>query len=393
MNKKGFTLLEVLVIIVLLGVLSSVIIPSAFKVIQDSKNRSYRTLIDTIENNANLYISDHRDDIETAISSTGSYDLTLDDLVDEGLLKAPIINPKTDKAIPLTKKVTIKLDEDGVYQICYEDNEACSSLENNAVIAFGTNGNSTYAKSRSTSVTVTDNLGVNEASLKYLWTKSSSEITESVMNANGTSFTNGATINSPIGITGRYYLWILAKNNSADVTIKRTNAFYLDNATPTIIFGTNGNSTYAKSRSTSVTISDAYSGINSSSLKYLWSQSSSGITESDINTSGTTLTSESVINSPAGVTGGYYLWILAKDNVNNTAVIKTNVFNLDNTKPVITMSGSSPVTINVGSTYTDAGATATDNIDGNITISIQKTSKVTPSAVGIYTVTYNVVTN
>ncbi len=62
----------------------------------------------------------------------------------------------------------------------------------------------------------------------------------------------------------------------------------------------------------------------------------------------------------------------------------------DTTAPVITLLGTSPITVAVGSTYTDAGATALDNIDGNLTLSIAVTNPVNTSAVGSYTVTYNV---
>ena len=48
------------------------------------------------------------------------------------------------------------------------------------------------------------------------------------------------------------------------------------------------------------------------------------------------------------------------------------------------------LTIEVGSTYTDAGATATDNYDGDITSSIVTVNPVDTDVVGQYTVTYNV---
>jgi hypothetical protein len=58
--------------------------------------------------------------------------------------------------------------------------------------------------------------------------------------------------------------------------------------------------------------------------------------------------------------------------------------------PVITLLGNSPVTIQVGSTYTDAGATALDNYDGNLTSSIVVTGSVNTAVVGTYTLSYNV---
>ena len=62
----------------------------------------------------------------------------------------------------------------------------------------------------------------------------------------------------------------------------------------------------------------------------------------------------------------------------------------DVTPPVITLVGTSPITKEFGSTYTDVGATAADNIDGNITANIVTVNPVNTSILGAYTVTYNV---
>ena len=62
----------------------------------------------------------------------------------------------------------------------------------------------------------------------------------------------------------------------------------------------------------------------------------------------------------------------------------------DTTPPVITRLGSATVTLNEGGTYSDAGATATDNIDGTITGSIVTVNPVNVNTAGTYTVTYNV---
>jgi len=56
--------------------------------------------------------------------------------------------------------------------------------------------------------------------------------------------------------------------------------------------------------------------------------------------------------------------------------------------PVITLNGAASVETPTGSAYTDAGATALDNIDGNLVPS--STSNVNTSVVGNYSVTYNV---
>jgi len=92
------------------------------------------------------------------------------------------------------------------------------------------------------------------------------------------------------------------------------------------------------------------------------------------------------------VVGSYIITYTAKDSSNNTAT-DTRVVNVinDNIAPVITLNGSSTVTINVGTNYVDAGAIATDNIDGNLTGSIIRTNPINASStVGVYSVIYTV---
>jgi hypothetical protein len=62
----------------------------------------------------------------------------------------------------------------------------------------------------------------------------------------------------------------------------------------------------------------------------------------------------------------------------------------DTTLPVITLLGENPVTVEVGDTYTDAGAIATDTYDGDITSSIVTISNVDTAVLGTYEVFYNV---
>lgn len=62
----------------------------------------------------------------------------------------------------------------------------------------------------------------------------------------------------------------------------------------------------------------------------------------------------------------------------------------DTTKPVISIVGPSVVEITKGSNYVDAGATALDDIDGDITINIVTVNPVDINTVANYTITYNV---
>ena len=119
------------------------------------------------------------------------------------------------------------------------------------------------------------------------------------------------------------------------------------------------------------------------------------------------------------ITGGGLAWLTLTDNGDGTAdlsgtpaetdvgdlVVTLNVsdgtlageqtFTItvaalpDTTAPVITLSGGA-VTLTVGDSYTDAGATATDDVDGDITANIVTDNPVDTGTAGTYTVTYNV---
>ena len=92
---------------------------------------------------------------------------------------------------------------------------------------------------------------------------------------------------------------------------------------------------------------------------------------------------------------------------NAAATVERRVTVEDQTAPVISLVGASAVSIGQGATYTDAGATAMDNIDGDITNWITTTivynnntadsiddmavATVNTSGVGVYTITYSVI--
>jgi len=59
----------------------------------------------------------------------------------------------------------------------------------------------------------------------------------------------------------------------------------------------------------------------------------------------------------------------------------------DTTPPNITLNGSSSLSLNLGENYTELGAIAMDNIDGNLAVSIS--GSVDTSTVGRYTITYS----
>ena len=192
-------------------------------------------------------------------------------------------------------------------------------------VTFGTNGNTTYAKSQSTTVTVTDSgSGVNTSSLKYQWTQSTTAPAESTFS---TTFTSGKAITKNTGTGSNWYLWILAKDNAGNKTIKRSNAFYLDNTAPTA--SVSPTAPVAKNKVT-ITLKDA-----NSKVKY-WAVTTS--TTAPTTTSTTATTNTSTLNTwypvtaatqvsttfTPGTTSKYYVWV--KDSVGNGATAYAATF-------------------------------------------------------------------
>jgi hypothetical protein len=100
-------------------------------------------------------------------------------------------------------------------------------------------------------------------------------------------------------------------------------------------------------------------------------------------------TTGTVNNKVAGI---YYVAYAVNDKAGNTdSIVRTiNVLAPDTIKPIITLLGNNPDTIMQNKSYSDPGATATDNVDGNITNKITKLSILDTSKIGTYIITYSV---
>ncbi|WP_299112136.1 immunoglobulin-like domain-containing protein [uncultured Winogradskyella sp.] len=92
------------------------------------------------------------------------------------------------------------------------------------------------------------------------------------------------------------------------------------------------------------------------------------------------------------ISGTYFVNYNVSDSSGNAAaqVTRTVNVNADTTPPVITLIGASTIDLLIGDTYTEQGATATDNIDGDITANIVIAGTVNTNTAGVYQVTYNV---
>lgn len=117
LNYKGFTLVELLAVIAIMGMLAVIMVPTISGVIEENKTNNSANLKNSIKSSARAYISDNRYEIKLdnnscnnntrniiSIDNTSISDskITVKLLVDKGYLKSNsgnIINPETNNPI------------------------------------------------------------------------------------------------------------------------------------------------------------------------------------------------------------------------------------------------------------------------------------------------------
>jgi hypothetical protein len=121
--------------------------------------------------------------------------------------------------------------------------------------------------------------------------------------------------------------------------------------------------------------------------------SSSSLTiDTDTNATSTATKTGQTIGTGIFYQNGSQLRVQYKSSSSNFQDVLIGLF--DTTSPVITILGSNPVSVDKDNTYIDAGATALDSIDGDVTSQIQiGGDAVDTTTVGAYYITYTVSDN
>ena len=104
-NKNGFTLVELLAVIVILALLISIAVPSTISISNKLKENMFCKKIDSIETAAKLYGEDRKESFTSTYEGNRSRTITVKDLIDSNDLKkdnseAPyIIDPRNNEGM------------------------------------------------------------------------------------------------------------------------------------------------------------------------------------------------------------------------------------------------------------------------------------------------------
>ena len=110
-NKKGFTLVEILVSIGLLALLGSVIAISLNRVFKDNNIKNYNEFVEKVKSSAMLYVNNTVDIINDLNDSSFKI-ITIGNLTDNGYVDDALVNPNTDKKIDKNEKIKVSYDSD-----------------------------------------------------------------------------------------------------------------------------------------------------------------------------------------------------------------------------------------------------------------------------------------
>lgn len=86
----------------------------------------------------------------------------------------------------------------------------------------------------------------------------------------------------------------------------------------------------------------------------------------------------------------YNIVYSVEDSSGNTAIVKRKVYIVDDVPPTINLKGSSSTKVLLNNKYTEKGATAVDEKDGDLSDEIKISGKVNTSKVGTYKIKYTV---
>src|SRR5437762_11962410 len=94
--KRGFTLVEILIVVIILGILAAIVIPQFTNASQDARKNSLTSQLQTVRSQLELAKLQHRDSVSTKLLAGGATawdDLTTKTNDDYTTTGTPVVRP------------------------------------------------------------------------------------------------------------------------------------------------------------------------------------------------------------------------------------------------------------------------------------------------------------
>ena len=133
MKNRGFTLVELLAILVILGVVATIITPVVQKSLKANKERVYEILVEQIEGYAKDYLTKNTNALPEKTSDFSV--IKFADLKKAGLLQINVVNPVTNNVMSNESFVKVTKDNNNyIYEVITYDLIDVNELEEGAPI-------------------------------------------------------------------------------------------------------------------------------------------------------------------------------------------------------------------------------------------------------------------
>lgn len=354
-KKHGFTLVELLGVIIILGVLALLIIPTIDKSLKAGKQKLYENQIENIELATNSWALDN---LFALPENNDEYIIVeLGQIKASGYIDTEIINPLTGELFPNDTQIKItKKGKKYVYEV---------------VEGSGTEGNTDMPSMQVPIITLNGNK-ITNISLGGTYT----ELGATAKTSDGTDVSSNIEITGTVDTTteGTYYIKYNITNNghTAKEVVRTVNVI---DKNPAINLLPNKTEGYSKAITVEVVATPA----GKNTIRSLSYKVNGGEAKSVV---GNKITLDQ--------DGTYTLEVTAKDNEGNTTTITSETYKIDVTSPTITFAeGDAGIKLKgteVASYDLKTGVTVTDN--NTISINDVVISGDLSAVTGEYTVTY-----
>lgn len=233
MKKEGFTLVELLAVVVIIGITYLIIFPSVTSFIDKSKEKSYDIQVDLIEKASKKWVVDNTDELlKKDPYHLNNINLTLTTLKKEGYLQDMFIeNPKNKKIMTGCVVVSYQSNKNQ-YEYTYEDGKDTYSKKDTkenkrAEEMAGCNNKKGYIYTYLSNNNTLEKTGGNKNSkgeditLDKIFTDTLISKTDSgLVNLGNEYFFQGLTPTNYVKIDGYDTIWNVLSINTSDKTIK-----------------------------------------------------------------------------------------------------------------------------------------------------------------------------
>ena len=124
MNKKGYTLIELLAVLSIIAVILLIAVPSVTKQITGIEDNNYKQFKQNIYLAAESYINSKPDEFFNLKEDNGEACIDVEYLVYEGWIKSTTVNPKTNEKVSLNSSIKI-VNINGEYRYTYMPRSDC----------------------------------------------------------------------------------------------------------------------------------------------------------------------------------------------------------------------------------------------------------------------------